>query len=154
MMGEKMKEKIILISLIGQFLIIIVLGILVFNVKENTLKKCDKTNCSCKNEMKYTCLSNEIAGKNNTYQIKINITTDLKGKIIKNQKLNMYTYFDDEYYISMKKNMSDSEYSVDFVDDEKKIIIVSDDDINENFEAYLFYEEHLTSQGFSCSIVE
>jgi len=151
-----MKEKIILFSLIGEFLIIIVLTFLIFNIKENTLKKCGQTIYVYRDEVNYTCLSNKNIGDTNTYQIKINITTDLKGKIIKYQKLDVYAYTDDAYYKSMRDTYKiDPKYSIDFDDDDKTLIIDSSVDADNILgTSYIYFDEYLISEGFTCSLVE
>ena len=151
-----MREKIILFSLIGEFLIIIILTILVFSIKENTLKKCGQTKYIYRDEVNYTCLSTKKTGDTNTYQIKINITTDLKGRITKYQKLDVYAYNDDAYYKSMRDTYKiDSKYSIDFDDNDKTLII--DSTVDSNYilgTSYIIYDEYLISEGFTCSLVD
>lgn len=151
-----MKDKVILFSLIGEFLIIVILTVLVFTIKENTLKKCGQTIYIYRDEVNYICLSTKKAGDTNTYQVKANITTDLKGKIIKYQRLDVYAYNDDAYYKSMRDTYKiDSKYSIDFDDNNKTLII--DSTVDSNYilgTSYINYEEYLISEGFTCSLVD
>jgi len=151
-----MKQKIILFSLIGEFVIIVILGILVFNIKANTLKNCGETQYIYRDEVKYTCLSDKKIGDTNTYQIKINVTTDLKGKITNYQRLDVYNYNDDTYYKSMRDTYKvDSKYSVDFNDDDKSLIIDSSVDTNYVVGTmYSIYEEFLISENYKCTLIK
>lgn len=151
-----MKQKIILFSLIGEFVIIIILGILVFSIENKNSKECDKITYVYRDDVKYTCLSNKKVGDTNTYQIKINITTDLKGQITDYQKLDVYAYNDDAYYKSMRDTYKiDSKYSVDFEDDTKTLVIDSSVDKSQMLgTGYVYYEEFLTSEGFTCSLIK
>jgi len=151
-----MKEKFILSSLIGEFLIIILLTSLIFNIKENTLKKCGQTIYAYRDEVNYTCLSSKQIGDTNTHQTKINITTDLKGEIIKYQKLDVYAYIDDAYYKSMRDTYKiDPKYSIDFDDDDKTLIVDTSVDTTSIIGVdYLSHEEFLVKEKFSCSLVK
>jgi len=153
-----MDKKPFLIILIGEFILILILGFYLYDTKNNeTLKEQQNDKCDCilPQEIEYECIFEEKREENAHKQFtKKYIKADLKGKVL-DVKTTKHNVFDNQKECDdYKNNLVYDETVYELQEKELEIILYEKTEtINESW-SYIDYEEMMQNNGFICEAIK